>query len=51
MDVKKTLKSERTRLAKKAIDKAFITYLSNRSKALKRIDEKEMKEKLRNIKA
>lgn len=50
MDVKETLTLERTKLAKKAIDKAFVSYLSNRKKALKRINEKEMKEKLREIK-
>ncbi len=50
LDLKKTLTSERTKTGKKAFKTAFANYTSNRSQALKKIDEKALKEQLKKIK-
>jgi len=50
MDLKKILASERTKSAKKMMEIAAANYMTNKDEALKRIDKKEMKKKLRKIK-
>jgi iron-sulfur cluster protein len=50
MDLEKVLKSERTKSAKMMMEEAATNYMNNRDEALKRIDQKEMKEKIRKIK-
>ena len=49
MDLKKVLASERTKNAKVMMELATVNYMTNRDEALKRIDKKEMKEKLKKI--
>jgi len=50
MDLKKVLKSERTKSAKVMMEIAVKNYMRNRDEALKRIDKKEFKEKIKKIK-
>lgn len=50
MDLEKILKSERTKSAKVMMEIAAANYMTNRDEALKRVDKKELKEKIRKIK-
>ncbi len=50
MDVKKVLASERTKNAKEMMEIATDNYIKNRNDALKTVNEKEMKEKIKKIK-
>jgi iron-sulfur cluster protein len=50
MNLEKILESERTKSAKVMMELAATNYIAGRDEALKRIDEKEMKEKIRKIK-
>jgi len=50
MDLEKILKSERTKSAKVMMEQAASNYMTNRDEALKRIDKKEMKDKIIKIK-
>jgi len=50
MNLKETLKSERIIRGKKALKTAFVNYTLNRNKALRKVDEKALKEQLKKIK-
>jgi len=50
MELKEILESERIKEARKGFNIAFQIYLTNREKALKDIDERELKKELRRIK-
>lgn len=50
MNLEEILKSERTKSAKVMMDLAATNYKTNRDEALKRINEKELKEKIKRIK-
>jgi iron-sulfur cluster protein len=50
MNLKETLDSERVKTGKKALKRAYTNYTLNRGKALKKVDEKSLKEQLKRIK-